>query len=60
MVIADAIGRGAVSRTEVRDAIGASDLEGFSGRIRFDASGEREGAPVSLWRVSGGRMVAIH
>jgi branched-chain amino acid transport system substrate-binding protein len=59
MVITDAIGRGAVTRSEVRDAIAAADLEGFSGRIRFDSSGEREGAPVSLWRVSGGRMVPI-
>jgi branched-chain amino acid transport system substrate-binding protein len=60
MVIADAIGRGAVTRSEVRNAIAATDLEGFSGRLGFDASGERIGAPVSLWRVSGGRMVPIY
>jgi branched-chain amino acid transport system substrate-binding protein len=60
MVIADAAGRGATTRNEIREAIAAADLEGFSGRIRFDASGEREGAPVSLWRVSGGRMVPVH
>jgi ABC-type branched-subunit amino acid transport system substrate-binding protein len=59
MVIADAIGRGAATRSEVRDAIAAADVEGFSGRIRFDASGEREGAPVSLWRVSSGRMIPV-
>jgi hypothetical protein len=44
----------------VRNAIAATDLEGFSGRLGFDASGERIGAPVSLWRVSGGRMVPIY
>jgi len=60
MVIADALGRGATTRAEMRDAIAAADVEGFNGRIRFDATGEREGAPVSLWRVSGGRMVPIH
>jgi len=59
MVIADAIGKGAATRSSLRAAIAAADLEGFSGRIRFDPSGEREGAPVSLWRVSGGRMVPI-
>jgi branched-chain amino acid transport system substrate-binding protein len=60
MVIADAIGRGATTRPDMRDAIAAADLEGFNGRIRFDGTGEREGAPVSLWRVSGGRMVPVH
>ena len=59
MVIADALGRGATTRPEVRDAIAAADLEGFNGRIRFDVTGEREGAPVSLWRVVGGRMVPV-
>jgi branched-chain amino acid transport system substrate-binding protein len=59
MVIADAIGRGAAKRSELRDAVASADLEGFSGRIRFDPTGEREGAPVSLWRVTGGRMVPI-
>lgn len=59
MVIADAVSRGAATRGEVRNAIARTDLEGFSGRIRFDASGEREGAPVSLWRVSGRQMVPV-
>ncbi len=59
MVIADALAGGATTRAAVRDAIAATDLEGFGGRIRFDASGERIGAPVSLWRVSGGRMVPL-
>jgi len=59
MVIADALGGGARIRAEVRDAIATADVEGFSGRIRFDSSGERIGAPVSLWRVVGGRMVPI-
>jgi len=59
MVIADALGRGATTRPEMRDAIAAADLEGFTGRIRFDATGERDGAPVSLWRVVGGRMVPV-
>ena len=59
MVIADALAGGAKTRAELRDAVAAADLEGFSGRIRFDANGERIGAPVSLWRVTGGRMVPV-
>jgi branched-chain amino acid transport system substrate-binding protein len=59
MVIADAVGRGAVARSEVRDAIAATDLEGFDGRIRFNPSGEREDAPLSLWMVRGGRMLSL-
>jgi len=59
MVIADALAGGAKTRAELRDAVAAADLEGFSGRIKFDPSGERIGAPVSLWRVTGGRMTPV-
>jgi branched-chain amino acid transport system substrate-binding protein len=59
MVIADALGSGARSRSEVRDAVARADVEGFNGRIRFDASGQRIGAPVSLWRVASGGMVPV-
>ncbi|HYM95973.1 MAG TPA: branched-chain amino acid ABC transporter substrate-binding protein [Candidatus Sulfotelmatobacter sp.] len=56
-VIAAALSSGATSRAAVRDAIAATDLEGVAGRIRFDSCGDRVDAPVSLWRISGGRMV---
>jgi branched-chain amino acid transport system substrate-binding protein len=59
MVIADALAGGAKTRSELRDAVAAADLEGFSGRIKFDPTGERLGAPVSLWRVTGGRMTPV-
>ena len=58
-VIAAALEGGATTRQEIRDAIAATDLEGLGGRIRFDAAGDRIDAPVSLWRVAGGRMVAV-
>jgi branched-chain amino acid transport system substrate-binding protein len=56
-VIASALEHGASTRAEVRDAIAATDLEGVAGRIRFDANGDRVDAPVSLWRIQGGRMI---
>jgi len=59
MVIAAALGKGASTRTQVRDAIAATDIEGLGGRIRFDSHGDRIDAPVSLWRVVGGRMVPL-
>lgn len=58
-VIATALEGGATTRKEVRDAIASTDLEGLGGRIRFDAHGDRIDAPVSLWRVIGGRMVPL-
>jgi branched-chain amino acid transport system substrate-binding protein len=58
-VIAAALEAGATTRMEVRDAIAATDIEGLVGRIRFDAHGDRTDAPVSLWRVAGGRMVPL-
>jgi branched-chain amino acid transport system substrate-binding protein len=58
-VIAAALEAGATTRAEVRDAIAATDIEGLVGRIRFDAQGDRIDAPVSLWRVAGGRMVPL-
>lgn len=54
--IAAALAGGQLSRSEVRDAIARTDFEGLAGRIRFDANGDRIDAPVSLWRVQGGRM----
>jgi len=56
-VIVSALERGASSRQEVRDAIAGTDIQGLGGRIRFDSHGDRIDAPVSLWRVVGGRMV---
>ncbi len=58
-VIAAALDTGAVTRTEVRDAIAVTDLEGLGGRIRFDEHGDRIDAPVSLWQVVRGRMVPL-
>jgi len=59
MVIAGALDRGASNRAEVRDAIAATDLQGLSGRIRFDAGGDRIDAPVSLWTIYAGKMVPL-
>jgi len=58
-VIAAALETGASTRKEVRNAIAATDLMGLGGRIRFDSKGDRIDAPVSLWRVVGGRMVPL-
>lgn len=58
-VIAAALAEGAATRQDVRDAIAATDINGVGGRIRFDAHGDRIDAPVSLWRVVGGRMVPL-
>jgi len=58
-VIAAALAAGATTRSEVRDAIAATDLEGVGGRIRFDSHGDRIDAPVSLWQVVEGRMVPL-
>jgi ABC-type branched-subunit amino acid transport system substrate-binding protein len=56
-VIAAALQAGAANRAELRDAIAETDLEGFGGRIRFDANGDRIDAPVSLWTIRAGEMV---
>jgi len=58
-VIAAALERGASNRAEVRDAIAATDVKGYSGRIRFEESGDRVDAPVSLWTIHGGEMVPL-
>jgi branched-chain amino acid transport system substrate-binding protein len=58
-VIAAAVQAGAATRAELRDAIAATDMEGVAGRIRFDASGDRVDAPVSLWTIHDGRMVPL-
>jgi len=55
-VIASAVSSGASTRTAVRDAIAATDIEGIGGRIRFDSDGDRIDAPVSLWTIREGRM----
>jgi len=55
-VIAAAVSSGASTRTAVRDAIAATDIEGIGGRIRFDSHGDRIDAPVSLWTIRQGRM----
>ena len=58
-VIGEALRAGAANRAEVRDAVASTDIEGFSGRIRFDANGDRLDAPVSLWTIARGRMVPL-
>jgi branched-chain amino acid transport system substrate-binding protein len=58
-VITAALEGGAATRKEVRNAIASTDFHGIGGRIRFDAHGDRIDAPVSLWRVVGGRMVPL-
>jgi branched-chain amino acid transport system substrate-binding protein len=58
-VIAAALEGGATTRQEMRDAVAATDLEGLGGRISFDAAGDRVDAPVSLWQLTGGRMVPV-
>jgi branched-chain amino acid transport system substrate-binding protein len=58
-VIAAALERGAPGRTEMRDAIAATDMEGVAGRIRFDSNGDRIDAPVSLWTIHQGRMIPL-
>jgi branched-chain amino acid transport system substrate-binding protein len=58
-VIAAAIEHGATSRPQVRDAVATTDAEGLGGRIRFAANGDRVDAPVSLWRIEGGRMLPL-
>jgi branched-chain amino acid transport system substrate-binding protein len=58
-VIVAALEAGAATRDEIRDAVAATDIEGLGGRIRFDARGDRVDAPVSLWQVVGGQMVAL-
>lgn len=58
-VIASALERGASNRAEVRDAIAATDMNGVGGRIRFNASGDRIDAPVSLWTIQNGEMVPL-
>src|SRR5262245_50723888 len=40
-VIVNALEAGASTRAEVRDAIAQTDMQGFSGRIRFDEHGDR-------------------
>ena len=58
-VIVNALEAGASTRAEVREAIARTDLEGLSGRIRFDENGDRVDAPVSLWTIHGGEMVPL-
>jgi ABC-type branched-subunit amino acid transport system substrate-binding protein len=58
-VVVAALKSGAATRSEVRDAIARTDLEGFGGRIRFDAHGDRIDAPVSLWTIHAGAMVPL-
>lgn len=58
-VIVAALESGASNRAEVRDAIAVTDIEGVGGRIRFDGSGDRIDAPVSLWTIHGGQMVPL-
>jgi branched-chain amino acid transport system substrate-binding protein len=57
--VAAALAGGRGTRGDVRDAIARTDIDGLAGRIQFDPNGDRIDAPVSLWRVEGGRMVPL-
>lgn len=59
-VIAAAIEAGATTRSELRAAVAATDLQGYGGRIRFNRDGDRIDAPVSLWTIAQGRMVPLN
>ncbi|MGH7765326.1 MAG: hypothetical protein ACREOM_13015, partial [Candidatus Dormibacteraceae bacterium] len=56
--IVAALSTRAASRAEVLEAISRTHVQGIAGWIRFDANGDRIDAPVSIWRVVDGRMVA--
>ncbi len=57
--IAEGLTGGARSRAEIREAIAQTNIEGLAGPIRFGPNGDRIDAPVSLWQVRGGTMVAM-
>ncbi len=56
-LVTDAIAAGAGTREEVLAALRNSDHQGLTGRIAFLATGERQAAPVSLWRIKNGESV---
>jgi branched-chain amino acid transport system substrate-binding protein len=43
----------------VRDAIAATDLQTFFGRIKFDDTGKNVAKPVVLTQVLGGRYMVV-
>ena len=48
--IARAHDAGSLTRTQVREALGATDFNGLTGPVTFDASGFRRDAPLYLYR----------
>ncbi|MGZ5849629.1 MAG: hypothetical protein ACXWJN_03455 [Methyloceanibacter sp.] len=43
----------------MRDAIAATDLQTFFGRIKFDDTGKNVAKPVVLTQVRGGRYLVV-
>jgi branched-chain amino acid transport system substrate-binding protein len=50
VAIARAHDAGSLTRTQVREALGATDFNGLTGPVTFDASGFRRDAPLYLYR----------
>ncbi len=60
VVFADALGRAQSLEPEsVRDAVAATDLETFFGRIKFSETGENIARPVLLTQIREGRYVIV-
>jgi branched-chain amino acid transport system substrate-binding protein len=60
LVFADAFARAQTLEPEkVRDAIAATDLQTFFGRIKFDATGKNIAKPMVLTQVRAGRYVVV-
>ncbi len=58
-VVVAALEKGAQTRSEVREAIAQTDIQGIAAPIRFDTHGDRIDAPVSLWTIRNGEMVPL-
>ena len=52
-------GKLTIDTRALRDAIAKSDFAGASGQVKFLANGDRSGAVVRLFKVSGGKYVQL-
>lgn len=60
LVFADALERAGTFDTEkVRDAIAATDIETFYGRVKFDDTGKNVAKPMVLQQIQNGKFVAV-
>jgi branched-chain amino acid transport system substrate-binding protein len=60
LVFADAFARAqSLEPEKVRDAIAATDLQTFFGRIKFDDTGKNVAKPMVLTQVRGGRYLVV-